>query len=123
MTCFGPFETLSLTLVPCGSDVPGAGLWETTWPCGAVLSTNDGFGLNPAALSFAVASWMLRPTTLGTAAIFGPLETFTRTFVPFGTDCPPAGSVAVTMIRRLAGHDVLHRLQSGIHEVGLRLCP
>ncbi len=39
---------------------------------------------------------MLMPTTLGTADTFGPLMTFTRTFDPFGMDCPAGGSVAVT---------------------------
>src|SRR5256885_5339880 len=103
VTCGGSFEAFIFTLVPCGSGVFGAGLCEVTGSLGGVHSAYEGFGLNPAALSFAVASWTLSPTTLGTAAVCGPLETFTRTFDPFGTDCPAAGSVAVTTSAVLPG--------------------
>ena len=82
--------------MPFGSVEPGAGVWLSTWSFVALLPTYDGFALNPAALSRFVASWMLRPTTLGTGAVTGPLMTLTRIVEPTGTDCPAGGSVAVT---------------------------
>ncbi len=89
--------------MPFASVEFGAGFWLITWPWGALLSTYDGFHLNPAALSLAVASWMLRPTTPGTVPCAGPLMTFTRTVDPTGTDFPAGGSVAVTRPAVLPG--------------------
>src|SRR6476620_10384999 len=49
-TGFGPFETLSVTTVPCFTDAPAVGDWESAWSRGS-------------------------PTTLGTSVLGGPSET------------------------------------------------
>ena len=53
-------------------------------------------GLKPAARSRASARATLRPSTLGTAALPGPLDTATLTRVPFATLLPRGGLSEIT---------------------------
>src|SRR5919204_2084988 len=88
----GPFETLTVTVVPTGWYVPPGGLVETTVSAGWFESTLWRATANPAACSSEFAVAKLCPTTLGAAIGFGPFETFSVTFVPWSTDAPSVGA-------------------------------
>src|SRR5207244_5786993 len=79
---FGPFETLTVTVVPFGRKLPAIGSWSTTVSAGWSFSTSFRATAKPWACSRELAVAKLSPITEGTATGCGPFETLMRTTLP-----------------------------------------
>src|SRR6266702_2688736 len=95
-TCAAP-ETKMVTVDPGSTMVPPTGFWFTTVPWGSVdvvsclMST-----LKPSFCRVVSATFSCLPSTLGTATLPGPVETYNVTTVPAETLLPSGGLDLIT---------------------------
>src|SRR6266550_2376410 len=92
----GPFDTMTVIVVPGGWSVPGPGLVLTTVSFGASDFTSLRKTANPLPRRIEFAESNVEPTTFGTAIGFGPFETLRLTCVPCFTDKPAVGDCEIT---------------------------
>src|SRR5215471_3624575 len=87
----GPFETLKCTSLPTVTFVPGFGSCASTRPAVWFDGTSSTFGFSPSFVSADAAAVEVEPTRFGTVAFGSPVETSTRTSLPFGWRVPASG--------------------------------
>jgi hypothetical protein len=97
-TCSTPVESSRITVEPFSRVVPDGGLVRIARPDGTLSDASRRSSIsNPARCRRPRAELRVRPPTVGTFAVAGPLDTVTVTLDPLSAFSPPAGSVLMTV--------------------------